>query len=136
MTCFLVGSLSGCASAPVELPEWDIEPVTVEIQQPLRLPELPSPASSTPESVTFTREGFQRLLEYAVVAGGNQEIAQANAQALVALSQSYNALIEAGKLQRQFAQVREEQLDRERREHQVDNWFYRGLIALGVLVAL
>ena len=83
--------------------------------------------------MTFTREGFQRLLEYAVVAGGNQEIAQANALALAALSQSYNALIEAGKLQRQFAQVREEQLERERREHQVDGWFYRGLIALGVL---
>lgn len=86
--------------------------------------------------MTFTREGFQSLLAYSVAAGGNQEIAQANADALESLSQSYNELLTAGDLQRQFAQVREEQLDRERRDHFIDNWFHRGLIALGILIAL
>lgn len=71
-----------------------------------------------------------------MVAGGNYEIAQENAKALTALSASYNHLIEAGKLQNQFTLVREEQLQQERRDHFIDNWFHRGLIALGLLVAL
>jgi len=136
MTCFLLGSLSGCASSPVEIPDWDLTPATVEVQQPIGLPELPSPASSTDETVTFTREGFQRLLEYSVVAGGNYEVATENADSLESLSRAYNHLIEAGKLQQQFTQVREEQLQQERRDHFIDNWFHRGLIALGILVAL
>ncbi len=136
MTFFLLGALSGCASSPVEIPEWDITPARVEAQQPVRLPELPSPASSTEDTVTFTAEGFEALLSYAVVSGGNYDIAKENAAALEAQSQAYNSLIEAGKLQRQFAQIREEQLARERRDHFVDNWFHRGLIALAILVAL
>jgi hypothetical protein len=136
MTCFLLGSLSGCASNPIDLPDWDLTPATVEIQQPIRLPELPSPASSTEDTVTFTREDFQRLLEYTVAAGGNYDIAMANADSLEALSKAYNYLIEAGKLQQQFTQVREEQLQQERRDHFIDNWFHRGLIALGILAAL
>ena len=127
-------SLSGCASQnPVDLPDWDLTPATVEIQQPLRLPEIPSPASTTEDSVTFTREGFAALVQYTIVAGGNTDIALENAAALEALSRSYNHLIEAGKLQMQFTQVRDEQLQRERREHEMDNWFYRGLIALGLI---
>jgi hypothetical protein len=86
--------------------------------------------------VTFTKDGFQSLLEYSVIAGGNYEIALANAEAAEALSGAYNYLIEAGKLQHQFAQVRDEQLQRERRDHFIDNWFHRGLIALGILVTL
>jgi len=87
--------------------------------------------------VTFTREQFAALVQYTIVAGGNTDIALENAAALEALSRSYNHLIEAGKLQMQFTQVRDEQPQRERREHEMDNWFYRGLIALGlVAVAL
>ena len=136
MTCFLLGSLSGCASNPVDLPDWDLTPATVEIQQPLRLPEIPSPASVTEDTVTFTREDFARLTRYVTVAGGNTDIALENAAALESLSRAYNHLIEAGKLQMRFTQVRDEQLQRERREHEMDNWFYRGLIALGILAAL
>ena len=134
MTCSLLLSLSGCASQnPVDLPDWDLTPATVEIQQPLRLPEIPAPASATEDSVTFTKDQFAALVQYTIVAGGNQAIAQENADALEALSRSYNHLIEAGKLQMQFTQVRDEQLARERTAHQQDNWFYRGLIALGII---
>ena len=121
MICFLLGSLSGCASNRIEIPSWEVEPVSVHAQDPVRLPELPSPASSTQDTVTFTREGFQALLAYSIVAGDNQEIAQANADSLRLLSQSYNELVQAGKLNTEFAKVREEQLDRERHEHFVDN---------------
>lgn len=134
MTCLVLLSLSGCASQnPVDLPDWDLVPSTVEIQPPLRLPEIPSPASSTEDSVTFTKEQFAALVQYTIVAGGNQDIALENAAALESLSRAYNHLIEAGKLQMQFTQVRDEQLQRERRAHEMDNWFYRGLIALGLI---
>lgn len=137
MTCLVLLSLSGCASqSPVDIPDWDLTPATVEIQQPLRLPEIPSPASSTEDTVTFTREDFAALVQYAIVAGGNQDISEHNTAALEGLSRAYNHLIEAGKMQHQFTQIREEQLARERRAHEMDNWFYRGVIALGILAIL
>ena len=46
---------------------------------------------------------------------------------------AYDALIEAGKLQSQLAQIRQEMLERERHTHMMDNWFYRILIGLGLV---
>lgn len=125
----------GCVSSPVEIPPWDITPATVEVQRPLPLPELPAPTSSTEDTVTFTIEGFSALLAYAAVAGGNVDIALENAAALEAQSQAYNSLAEAGKLQRQFTLIREEQLAIERRDHLIDNWVHRAIIAIGLLGA-
>ena len=136
MICCLLLSLSGCASSPVEIPEWDLTPVTEEAQQPLRLPEFPAPASRTEEAVTFTLEQFGVIVDYMTVSGGNYTIAQENAAAIDTLGQAYNQLIDVGKLQRSFTQIVQEQLEREKRDHFMDNWFHRGLIALGVLAAL
>lgn len=97
---------------------------------------MPSPASSTQDAVTFSLEGFRQLTAYAVTAGGNYEVALANAAALEAQSRAYNELVECAKAAHQFGQVREEQLARERRDHFIDNWFHRGIIALGILVAI
>ena len=134
MICSALLSLSGCASqSPVDIPDWDLTPATVEIQQPLRLPEFPSPASTTEETVTFTKEQFASVVQYVIVAGGNKDIATHNDAALEGLSRAYNHLIEAGKMQHQFTQIREEQLARERTAHTMDNWFYRGVIALGLI---
>ena len=136
MTCCLLGSLSGCASSPpVDIPEWDLTPAEVQVQQPIRLPELPSPVRADEEGAVFSPEAFAQLLEYATVAGGNYDIAVENAAALEAQAAAYNQLIEAGKLQRQFTQIREEQLAISRRDHFVDTWFYRVIIALGLLGA-
>ena len=135
MTCLAVGSLSGCASAPVEIPEWDLEPAVVEVTEPLRLPELPSPVSSTDSTATFDAEGMEALLQYATVAGGNYEIAVENARALEAQAAAYNELIQAGQLQRQFTQIREEQLANERRDHMINNWVHRGIILLALIGA-
>jgi hypothetical protein len=136
LICFLIGSLSGCASSPVEIPEWDLTPVESSAQQPLSRPELPSPVSSTEDTVTFSLEAFRVLLDIVDIADGNYTIAQENAAAADTQGEAYNQLIEVGKLQRSFTQIREEQLARERRDHFIDNWFHRGLIALGILVAL
>lgn len=136
LTFFLIGHLSGCASSPVEIPEWDLTPVVTTATQPLTRPELPSPVSSTEVTVTFTKSGMSTLLDIVDIGDGNYTIAQENAAAVNAQGEAYNQLIEVGKLQRSFTQIREEQLARERRDHFIDNWFYRGLIALGILVSL
>ena len=130
MTCLTFGTLSGCASQTVDLPDWDIPEAAEEIQYPLSLPELPSPASSSETHVTFTADDFARLASYAVTAGGNYDAALANAEALERQSAAYNSLIEAGKLQRQLTQVRQEMLEQERRDHFVDNLWHRGIIVL------
>lgn len=136
MICCLLGSLSACASNPVDIPKWDLVPVEEASQHPIRLPELPSPVSSTEDTVTFSRPDFARLLRYATVSGGNYEIAEANALALESMNEAYNSLIVAGQAQLSFTQIREEQLQQERRDHFIDNWFHRGLIALAILVTL
>lgn len=136
MICSLLGSLSGCVSSPVELPTCEVERVSVEVQRPLRLPEMPSPVSGDDDTVSFDRDGFAALVAYTIAAGGNYEVAVANADALEAQSGAYNELIECSRLAHQFGQVREEQLAQERRDHFIDNWFHRGLIALGILVAV
>lgn len=92
--------------------------------------------SSTEDTVTFSLEAFRVLLDIVDIADGNYTIAQENAAAADTQGEAYNQLIEVGKLQRSFTQIREEQLARERRDHFIDNWFHRGLIALGILVAL
>lgn len=136
MIFLVLGSLSGCVSSPVELPTCEVTETSVEIQHPLRLPEIPSPHSVSDNYVTFLPHEFAQLTEYVTVAGGNQTIAQENAAALETQSEAYNTLIDCSRTAHQFGQVREEQLERERRDHFMDNWFHRGLIALGILVAL
>lgn len=136
MTCFLLGSLSGCASSPVDLPTCEVDKASVDIQHADDLPDVPDPASSTSDTVTFSKEGFRQLTVYITAAGGLEAVAKNNTAALESQSEAYNELIECASIVNQFGQVREEQLARERRDHFIDNWFHRGLIALGVLVAL
>lgn len=92
--------------------------------------------SSTEDTVTFSRDSFRVLLDFVDIADGNFAIAEENAGAAEAQARAYNQLIEVGTLMRSFAQIREEQLARERRDHFIDNLFLKGLIALGVLVSL
>jgi len=74
---------------------------------------------------------------YDVVAIGNYEIAQELANALRSSDASYDALLGAAKVQQELSRIRQELLEKERRDHAIDNWWYRGIIALiGVGVAL
>lgn len=130
----LIGILTGCSSTPVELPEWDIPEANVQAQYPLSLPERPPASIGQSGNAEFTQAGMLQLQRYAVTSETNFTIAQANAEALEAQSRAYNSLIDAGKMQHQVAQIREELLEIERRDHATDNWFYRGIIALGIIV--
>jgi len=121
-------SLSACVSGGVEIPDCEVKESVVDIQQPLKLPELPE----DPEDITL-----DTLVRYIVVSGGNYDIAMDNAGALVAQSGAYNDLRDCSEFQRKFSEVREEQLEQEKQDHFIDNLWHRGLIVLiGVGVAL
>ena len=123
--------LSGCASSPrVSVPDWDIaERETQEITEQTELPAL----CAIPWTAT---ECWAAVAEFEIVSEGNREIAQANAEALRAMEGAYDALIEAGKLQQQYAELREEMLQEERRDHLMDVWFYRGLLTIGGIAVI
>lgn len=123
--------VAGCASNPVELPDWDLaaRQSDVEVTNPLPLPML----CAIPETGVWPAECWKMLDAYDIVASANYEAAASNASALRKSEAAYDSLIEAGKLQSQLARIREEMLERERRAHTLDNWFYRVIIALGLI---
>ena len=128
---------AACASEPVQLPSWDnIESASIEVQSPIRLPDMPSPVSFTETEVVFSLDGMRQLETLRIAAETNYSIAEANAAALVAQSNAFNELRQAGIFQRQIAVIRAELLQEERRDHFIDNLWHRGLIALGVGLAL
>jgi len=83
-----------------------------------------------PSNGTWPRECWIALDAFDIVATGNTEIAQDLAGALNASDESYDALLGAAKVQQELSQIRKDLLERERQAHTMDNWFYRGFIAL------
>lgn len=126
----LIGSIVvGCTTSHVQLPDWELaEREPVPVTDPMQLPQL---CQIPFESL----ECYQALDVYDVVAIANTDIAQANADALRKTEAGYDALIEAGKLQQQLSQIRQEILEEERKAHMYDRWFYQGIIVLGLLAA-
>lgn len=134
MLSLIVLIAAGCASQPVELPNWDLaERPPIEVVDPVELPAL----CEIPSNGTWPAECWLALDAYDIVASGNTEIAQDLANALRKSDASYDALLGAAKVQQELSQIRQELLEKERRDHTIDNWWHRGLIVLiGVGVAL
>ena len=130
----LLGMLSGCASSnPVDIPDWNIDPIQEEVQAIKRLPPLP-PAS---DLQCLAPEVSVMLLDYSIVAGGIYDVAVANTEGLVSMNQAYNDLAHAGQLQKNFTLVRDEQLAESRRAHFIDNLWHRAVIvvlAIGLML--
>ena len=122
-----------CASQPIELPDWDLaaRQDDAEVADPIVLPML----WEIPSTGVWPVECWKALDAYDIAAQANYEAAALNANALRQSERAYDSLIEAGKLQSQLAQIREEMLERERRDHTADNWFYRVIITLGLIGA-
>lgn len=132
---FLTTGLSACASQTLQIPDCEVKAAEISVQKPLPLPELSDPDVSRGTAV-FTQEQFAALTRYLVVSGGNYDIAQANAEALAAQSEAFNEMRDCSEFQRKFSEVREEQLEQERRDHFIDVWFRNGIIAIGILGAV
>jgi hypothetical protein len=121
-----------CATAPVELPNWDLADRTeIATTDPLILPTL----CEIPLDGVWSVECWKRLDAHDLAATGNTAIAQDNADALRKSEGSYDALLGAAKVQQELSQIRQDLLERERQAHKWDNWFYRAIIALGLIGA-
>lgn len=136
IVCLTLGALTACSTTPIELPDCEVPVASLVVQQPLPLPELPDEVSRTANTATFNKAGMADLKLYRIAAETNFNIGVATAGALLARNQATNELISCSKMQKEWAKIREEMLEQERRDHLVDNWFHRVLIALGILVTL
>lgn len=121
---------AGCGTTQrVSLPDWEgaaREPT--EIADPIELPQL----CAIPWASTST-ECWSRLDDYDVVATGNTAIAEGNTAALRKAEAAYDRLIAAGTMQQELAEIRQELLEEERRQRELDKWWYRAIILGGVI---
>ncbi len=128
--------LTACSSAPLELPTCDIPAPMAEVGQPVSVPEMPVETSRSEDSTTFDGAGIVRLTQVRVAAATNEKVARENALAIEARNESVNALIECSRYQKIWMEVREDMLKQERQDHFIDNLWHRGVIVLGVGIAL
>ncbi len=123
--------VSACAAEPIQLPKFEeAERANIEVTDPTELPELC-------EWPWTTGECLQRLDVYEDVAVGNTTLAQVNADIARDSDGAYDYILSAAKKQQEIAQIRQEMLEAERRDHFVDNVWHRALIiALAVGLAV
>ena len=126
--------ISGCATERYQIPDWDMaeRDQTQEAVDPDALPEL---CEIDGQSGAWSLECWQVFVRYVEIAETNTEVAALMASALRQSDQAYDYLLGAGRLEQQLAQIRQDLLEDERRAHKMDNWFYRGIIALGLIGA-
>ena len=128
--------LMGCSSQPLQLPTCDIPAPMAAVGQPVSVPEMPVEVSRTEDGATFDRAGIVTLTQLRVSAETNKRVASENALAIEARNEEVNQLIECARYQKIWMEVREDMLEQERHNHMMDNIWYRGVIALGVLAAV
>ncbi len=130
-------SLTACSTTPLELPTCEIPAPMAEIGQPVSVPEMPSAVSQTEDTATFDRAGVVALTQVRIAADTNSTIAQENALAIESRNEEVNQLIECARYSKIWMEVREDMLDQERKDHQFDNYWHRGVIlALALGLAL
>ena len=131
MLLLIVSTVVGCASQrAVDPPDWS-SVANVEKKpstEPRALPAL----CEIPWQQGDVR-CWAALDAFDVIAFGNTEIAQANANALRNTEGANDALIQAGQLQQQLSDFYRELLQDERQARWIDNMMYKSLIALGVI---
>ncbi len=132
----MVGGLIGCSSTPLELPTCTIPGPSPEVGHPISVPEMPAEVSATADTATFDLPGLLQLERVRQASLANSEVAEQNALALQARNTEITELIECARYSTIWMEVREDMLEQERHDHAMDNWFYRGVITLGVLASV
>jgi len=127
----IVSILAGCASGPtITPPEWpvieDRQPVTDAKPLPILCP-IPWQADDV--------QCWAALDAFDIVAEGNHDIAQANANALRNQEGATDAFIQAGQFQQQLTTFYADQLADERKAHWLDNALYKTIIGLALIGA-
>ena len=116
--------VSACAVDPIQLPDFETaERQDVEVTDPAALPELCEIPFEAPAC-------YQRLDVYDDVAHDNTDLAQLNADIARDSDEAYDHILAAAKAQQEVAQIRQEMLEAERRDHMMDNIWHKVLIVL------
>ncbi len=132
----IVGLLIGCSSTPLELPTCTIPGPSPEVGMSLSVPEMPVEVAETETTATFDLEGLLQLERVHKASLANETIAKENALALTARNEEITELIECARYSTIWMEVREDMIKTERRDHFIDNLFYRSVIVLGIGVTL
>ena len=133
----LGASLAACSTTPLELPTCEVPAPMAEVGQPVSVPEMPVAIDSTEDWATFDRAGVVALTKVWVAAGTNETVASENALAIESRNEEVNQLIECARYSKIWMEVREDMLEQERKDHQFDNYWHRGVIlALALGLAL
>jgi hypothetical protein len=117
----------------VELPEWDLEFAHQEEEiadaEPLpELCELEKAASG--EMLGWNARCVKVFLQFENAATGNTTIALNNTSALRKTEAAADSLVNAGRMQREIAVIRQDLLNESRAAHMRDKWFYRALLVI------
>ncbi len=112
--------------------EFTHEEASIADTKPLpNLCELKKAASG--EMLGWDAPCVKSFLLFESAAIGNTEIAVHNTSALRKTEAAADNLVNAGKLQREVAIIRQELLAESRAAHTRDKWFYRIVITLGLI---
>lgn len=118
LTFLIVGlSLSGCASAPPDNP-WDSLTVDTDpAATSIDCGRFPAPTDATGAQIVYNEAGVNELEAYRVCSEANAGMANEHAAQIGELKTSRAALVEAGKSQRNIADMKQVMLEDERRHN-------------------
>lgn len=134
--------LTGCAGRDrIAPPDWSIAELPAsDITEPTELPQLCEmvviDGADGERYGTWSPECWKYLQNYEIISEANADIAQENANALRNTEAGYNALLNAGKLQRELGDFYLELYEDEKSGRFMDSVLYRALIGLGFIVVM
>jgi len=121
---------------PIEFTFEKFEAIEATVTYPEELPKLqelecyPGEGDACKIAGYSTEAALDTFAAYKIRATSNTTIAQNNGEALQTVLEQNEELIGAGKAAENIYKIREEQLQYERRQREIEKWYYRGLIAI------
>jgi len=109
--------LSSCASTVPNNPWNALTTETSPAATPLDCGTFPLPTESYPTHVVYDKASLNYLNVYRVCSEANESIAEAHVSQIDQLKIARKGLTEAGRAQRNIADMKQEMLDDERRHH-------------------
>jgi len=126
--------LSGCATTTPN-PWTDLEVSTKAATTPVDCGRFPLPSDVIGESIVYDNAAMNDLEAYRACSEANKGIAAEHAQQIDQLRIATRGLVEAGKAQRNIADMRQQMLEDERKRNFFEKiGLYIVVIALGVLL--
>ena len=134
----LAALMIGCEPSPPILDNTfaEFQVTDKEVTSPEVLPKL-IPLDCFPEEGDgcqiagwTSTDSIDTFENYKIISESNTEIAQANAEGLQTAIEEIKELVYAGREQEKITQIREEQLQFERTQRQIEKWYYRVMLVL------